>query len=449
MNNTIKLEENLLYLCLTDIKILSENISRINEDFFSEDYKWIWIYLKKCFTNYGTLLNENIIEDFAREENRSEKDIEKFKTIYTFLLTCSITPDYIHYLIEELNRVSLFKKVITITNDSLNRFKEGKHSTAVDVLFSGLLSLFSNSDLYLSRGEYIESFNERKKELEEKIENSEKSYGVLTGISKLDEITRGLFPGELGLVMGKTSIGKSMLVLHFARNAFWNGKKVLYIVEEMPLRQVFMRIDAAFSGIEYFKFKSGTILPFEKEKWEMRIKELENLYQVGSRLYVVHMPVGCTVEAIKREIEYIRICKKETIDLLIVDDLDMMEYPKQLSEEQGQARNARGLKGIAGEYNIPVWFTTQITTKAYKKEMLDSEDVGWSRRKIHVADFVIGLVQTEVSDINEEIDRTSDLNKILSLQIIKFRDGEINKTIQLSPDLSKCLINVETAIVEE
>jgi|GEM_PF-4549199 len=439
-NAYVNLEEKLLNICLTDIKVLSEYIDKVNEKLFSKsEYKTIWHFIEKCYLSFGVLLSEDLLESIAKEEGRDQSEIEKYKTIYVYLLSSSTSSEYIQYLIDELKKLSLFREVISKVDDSLNEFNKGMHGKALDTLIGGLLSLFETQNLPLDRGEYIETFLERKKELEEKISNPEKSYGILTGVSELDRVTRGLFPGELGLVMGKTSIGKSMLALHFARNAFCNGKKVLYIIEEMPLKQIFIRIDAAFAGIEYFKFKSGNILPFEKNKWEVRINELSELSKDGARLYVVHIPIGCTIEAIKREIEYIRLCRKEKIDLLIVDDLDMMEYPKQLSEEQGQARNARGLKGIAGEYNIPVWFTTQLATDAYKKEFLESHDVGWSRRKIHVADFVIGLIQTE----------TDKEAGTLTLQVVKFRDGEINKKIQLTPDLSKCLINVETMLEPE
>jgi len=439
-NEYINLEEKLLGICLTDIKVLSENIDKISEKLFSKiEYKTIWHFIEVCYSNFGVLLSEDLLESIAKEEGRSVDEIEKYKTVYTYLLSSASSPEYTKYLIDELKKLSLFREIISKVDNSLNEFNKGMLSKALDTLVSGVLSLFESYDLPLNRGEYIETFPERKKELEERISNPEKSWGILTGISELDKITRGLFPGELGMIMGRTSIGKSMLALHFARNAFCNGKKVLYIVEEMPLKQVFMRLDAAFVGVEYFKFKSGSILPFEKDRWEVRMNELSKLSEMGARLYIVHIPVGCTLEVIKREIEYIKLCKKEEIDLLIVDDLDMMEYPKQLSEEQGQARNARGLKGIAGEYQIPVWFTTQITTDAYKKEFLESQDVGWSRRKVHVADFVIGLIQSEA-------DKDAGT---LTLQIVKFRDGEVNKKIQLTPDLSKCIIHMETMFKPE
>ncbi|HRT03228.1 MAG TPA: DnaB-like helicase C-terminal domain-containing protein [Candidatus Diapherotrites archaeon] len=432
-----KYEERLLHLLLTDLSILSEYYISIKPEIFSNiDYSWFFRTIIYYFTNFGTVLTEEMVAEKALMEGGSEKDIEHYKTLYTYLLTIEDTnKSQIQYLINQVERGYRFRQITSSISKSIDLYKQGNFEKAEDILISEVISLLKPGKIKIDRAEIVENFPERKALLESKITNPKLQVGLLTGIEPLDRITRGLWKGELGLIMGRTGIGKSFLALYFARTSYFNGLKVLYITEEMPKLQVCMRFDSSISGIEYRKFKYGEILPSEQDRWELRFKtDLDELYKMGARFYVSHIPVGCTLEVIRSEIEHIRISKGEKIDLLIVDDLDMMSFNKRLSEEQGQAENARGLKGIAGEYNIPIWFTTQLATVSYEKDRLATQDVGWSKRKVHVADEVIGLLRT---DTDKETNR-------VSLQLVKYRDGMMNKLIQLTPDLSRSLINIES-----
>lgn len=432
-----KYEERLLHLLLTDLPTLSEYYVSIKPEVFSnEEYSWLFRTIVYYFTKFGTILTEEMISEKVLMEGGNEKDIENYKTLYTYLLTVEDTnKSQIQYLIEQVERGYRFRQITSSISKSINLYKKGNFEKAEDTLVSEIVSLLEPSKIKIDRAEIFENFPERKALLESKINDPNLQTGVLTGIEPLDRITRGLWKGELGLIMGRTGIGKSFLVLYFARTAYFNGLKVLYITEEMPKLQVCMRFDSSISGVEYRKFKYGEILPPEQDRWELRFNtDLKDLYEKGARFYVSHIPIGCTLDVIKGEIEHIRIGKGEKIDLLIVDDLDMMSFDRRLSEEQGQAENARGLKGIAGEYNIPVWFTTQLATVSYEKEWLATQDVGWSRRKVHVTDEVIGLLRT---DADKETNR-------VSLQLVKYRDGIMNKLIQLTPDLSRGIINTES-----
>lgn len=71
--------------------------------------------------------------------------------------------------------------------------------------------------------------------------NFGKMQGMSTGYRKLDDLTLGLVPGELILVAGKTSRGKTTLALNIANKVALDGKTVLFVTLEMTHDEITQR----------------------------------------------------------------------------------------------------------------------------------------------------------------------------------------------------------------
>jgi len=431
MKNQKEYEEYVVSILLNNGKILSENYIRLKEDLFEEvEHKFIFNKILKAYERFHSLLDEEILTTLITEEGGLNEVKEHYLTLLVYLQQKEVEVEKFLFYFEELKKFSKTSKIIKVLNTTVDYFQKEQFDAGEESLLKGVLDSLSDSHFSIDRGEVIEDVPERKKLLTTK---NECTSGVLTGLEKLDDLTRGLWPGELGLIMGRTSIGKSMLALHFAKGAFFEKRKVLYITEEMPKLQIALRFDAAISHIAYKKFKFGTVTPGEITRWETRMDDMKKIYDQGGRFYIHHIPLDCSLEAIQGEIEFIQKIKKEKIDVVIVDDIDMMIYPKGMTDEQGHATNAQGLKGLATHYSIPLWFTTQLATSAYEKETTNVGDVGYSRRKIMVSDFAVSLVQTK---------EDKDVGSI-SLELVKYRDGFVGKLMILRPDLSKAIIHLE------
>jgi len=75
----------------------------------------------------------------------------------------------------------------------------------------------------------------------ESYKNFGKMQGLSTGYQKLDKLTLGLAPGELVLLAGKTSRGKTTLAMNIGNNVALSGKSVLFVTLEMTHEEITQR----------------------------------------------------------------------------------------------------------------------------------------------------------------------------------------------------------------
>lgn len=78
-------------------------------------------------------------------------------------------------------------------------------------------------------------------EAEERNKNFGQMQGISTGYEKLDKLTRGLVPGELIVLAGKTSHGKTTLAMNIANNVALTKKTVLFVTLEMTHAEITSR----------------------------------------------------------------------------------------------------------------------------------------------------------------------------------------------------------------
>lgn len=78
---------------------------------------------------------------------------------------------------------------------------------------------------------------------------------VRTGFDELDDLTGGLYRGELAVLSGRPSMGKTAVALHMALQAARAGRNTLYFSIEMSEEEVTERILSMLSGVEAGKIR--------------------------------------------------------------------------------------------------------------------------------------------------------------------------------------------------
>lgn len=432
MEHKKEFEDKLLSLLVNpcNVSILPKYIDRVTPEIMTDpNNKWVTGKLKYVFAKYGMQLDIADINYCVKDiDGGTDKDIEDKKLYMTYLLAQKPDISKLEFYLDRLCDMYNATVLIESMSTAATYIDNGEYSKSVEEVRTAFTQITKVEDK-VSRGEYGRDTEKRENDLRAKQHNKELCKGILTGFNELDSLTAGLWRGELGCLTGKTGSGKSMMALHFARTAAYaEGKKVLYIVIEMPKEQLYNRIDASLTGIETKHFKFGTISDYQIDEWRSKLTGIFKRQPEG-KLYVHHISGNCTIERIRQEIEYIRIYEKEEIDMLIIDDIDMM--PTVRNTVEGQVENARRLKGIAIEKFIPVWFITQLRTDAYHKEYLEIEDVGWGKGKVHVSDLALALIK--LTKLGED--------PSYSAQLLKYREGEMASTKWiLHPMLEKAMI---------
>lgn len=126
-------------------------------------------------------------------------------------------------------------------------------------------------------------------ELEDQIVERLKTYGQIIGLGsgypKLDELTKGFVPGELIIVGGITSGGKTLLATNLAFNQASRGKTVLFVTLEMTHTE----IGARFAKISGGDIKKLPIL-FQKQDeldWKLVDKLIETAKNEGAEMVFI------------------------------------------------------------------------------------------------------------------------------------------------------------------
>lgn len=142
--------------------------------------------------------------------------------------------------------------------------------------------------------------------------------GVLLGLPEVDEKTRGLLPGELGLVAAYSKVGKSWTLCQAAVNAIRTGIKPLFVTLEMSPEEMEVRIDAVFSGVSYNRLNAGRLHLDESDRLRAAQEEMAAL---GS--FYLERP-----ERGERTITHLANRARQLgCGLLLIDQLSFLESP--------------------------------------------------------------------------------------------------------------------------
>lgn len=206
--------------------------------------------------------------------------------------------------------------------------------------------------------------------------------GLRTGFADLDAKLAGLQPGDLIVLAGRPSMGKSALGFQIGKNAACDGKRVLLLSMEMARAQIVDRYLAQVANVGLDKVLSG-----EAATWPGVVSALEKLERVP--LYIDDQPALTIMEA---RMKARALKRRHGLDLLVVDYLQLMSG-------DGDNRNAvieeisRGLKALAKELSVPVLALSQLSRaceqRPDKRPMLsDLRDSGAIEQDADVVLFV-------------------------------------------------------------
>ena len=202
---------------------------------------------------------------------------------------------------------------------------------------------------------------------------------VSTGWNVIDDLMDGgLGPGELGVFVAPAGIGKSWGLVNVAANAVKKNLNVIHYTLELSAPYVGLRFDSVFTGIAAQNLK-------------YHIEEVKNCVdKLSGKLVVKYYPTkSATVNTIKAHLDR---CKMQGYkpDAIVVDYADLLRGTgKEIRHELGNIYE--DLRGLAGEYEIPVWTASQANRSALEDDVIGAEKIAESYSKIMTADFVISL----------------------------------------------------------
>ncbi len=181
--------------------------------------------------------------------------------------------------------------------------------------------------------------------------------GIPTGFLDLDEKTAGLQPGDLIIVAGRPSMGKTALALNFAEHvAVDNGLPVAIFSMEMSGTQLASRVLGSIARVDQHKMRTGRL---SDEEWQRLSNAMGRLHEAPVFIDETGALNALELRARARRIK--RQCGK--LGLLMVDYLQLMSATTHGQENRATeiSEISRSLKALAKELDVPVVALSQLS----------------------------------------------------------------------------------------
>ncbi|EKU96673.1 replicative DNA helicase [Leptolyngbya sp. PCC 7375] len=180
--------------------------------------------------------------------------------------------------------------------------------------------------------------------------------GIPTGFYDLDEMLRGVKPGELIILAGRPSMGKTAGLVNVAVNVAAQGRGVYISSLEMSAEQLGYRIMSADSSIESGRLRDGKVGQHEWPSLGESVTKLAGLpVWIDDSFRQTPETVAANIQRINAE------NGPGTISLVMVDYIQLMGDRGAGNRVAELGKISRGFKGMAKELGLSVWALSQLS----------------------------------------------------------------------------------------
>ena len=404
--------------------ILDDGYMRKVLPFVKDEYfEGLYRKLYTTFKNYVEEYNRSPTKEaFILESNMTEQNFSVMQDAFDKLYKEEKVDT--EWLLDQTEKWCQGRALEIAIVESVNVI-EGKHDTLTKGALPDLLQKALGVAFDVNVGhDYIDNVEERWDFYDKKEER------LPFDLEMLNTITKGGVPNKtLNIALAGTGVGKSLFMCHVASSALTDGKNVLYITMEMAEERIAERIDAnllnvpidQLEGMPKTLFTEKVRALSSKTSGKLIIKE----YPTGSA-HAGHFRALLGELKLKRQfvpdiifIDYLNICASSRMKGM-GGAINSYTYIKAIAEE---------LRGLAVEFDVPIFSATQTTRSGYSNSDVGLEDTSESFGLPATADLMFALISTE--ELNQR-------GQIMVKQLKnRYNDPTQNKRFVVGVDRSK------------
>ena len=244
-----------------------------------------------------------------------------------------------------------------------------------------------------------------------------------------NKITGGGIPQKtLNIALAGTGVGKSLFMCHVAASSLAQNYNVLYITMEMSEERIAERIDANLLNI---KLDDLSNLP--RENYDRKIDRLKE--KIKGKLIIKEYPTAAAGAVHFRNLlNELSLKKNFKPDIVFIDYLNIcsssrLKHGANVNSYSYIKAIAEELRGLAVEFNIPIFSATQTTRSGFSSTDPGLEDTSESFGLPATADLMFALVTSE---------ELESLNQIMVKQLKnRYNDPTLNKRFAIGIDRAK------------
>ena len=386
------LEQTILRNLLTDEKYMRKVLPFIKPDYFEGIYRVLFREAGKFVAKYNKLPNA---ESFKIELDNADKLNDE-----QYNLAMDIVPQLFagekvddKWLLDTTEKWCQDRAIYLAIMESISII-DGKHEVLTKGALPDLLTkaLAVGFDLKVGH-DYVENAGERYE-----FYHTEEDR-LPFDLEYFNTITKGGVPRKtLNIALAGTGVGKSLFMCHVASSALVQGYNVLYITMEMAEERIAERIDANLLDVPIDQLDK---LP--KNTFSLKVQEIARKTQ--GKLIIKEYPTGSAHSGHFRALlNELKLKRQFEPDLIFIDYLNICASSRM--KGMGGAINsysyikaiAEELRGLAVEFDIPIFSATQTTRSGYSNSDIGLEDTSESFGLPATADLMFALISTEELD---------------------------------------------------
>ena len=383
------LEQTILRNLLTDEGYMRKVLPFIKPDYFEGIYRILFREAGKFVAKYNKLPNA---ESFKIELDQSDKLSDEQYNLAMDIVPQLFTGDKVDdkWLVDTTEKWCQDRAIYLAIMESISII-DGKHEKLTKGALPDLLSNALGVGFDLKVGhDYVENAEDRYE-----FYHTEEDR-LPFDLEYFNKITKGGVPRKtLNIALAGTGVGKSLFMCHVASSALVQGYNVLYITMEMAEERIAERIDANLLDVPIDQLDK---LP--KNTFSLKVQEIARKTQ--GKLIIKEYPTGSAHSGHFRALlNELKLKRQFEPDLIFIDYLNICASSRM--KGMGGAINsysyikaiAEELRGLAVEFDLPIFSATQTTRSGYSNSDIGLEDTSESFGLPATADLMFALITTE------------------------------------------------------
>ena len=315
---------------------------------------------------------------------------------------------------------ALLRDLITISNQIAQSAYKPENKSPSELVDQAEQRIFEIAERGTRNSSYLE-LNQTVNYLMDELDKRAQKGGGLTGISsgfrKLDELTTGFQKGELIIIAGRPSMGKTALALNIAEHtALADNNPVAVFSLEMSAEQLAFRLISSLGRVNQTSLKTGKLRDQDWDRIDGAILQMKDM-----PIYIDDTPSLTPVELRARAR---RIQREKGLSLIVIDYLQLMQVPGSKENRATEISEiSRNLKALARELKIPIIALSQLNRSVEQRvdKIPQVSDLRESGAIEQDADVIAFIYREEVYNPETDEKGTALIN------VAKQRNGPIGK----------------------
>ena len=264
---------------------------------------------------------------------------------------------------KHVRELSIYRQLIKIGKEMADTAFSPKDIEVNDLLDLSERKIFEIAEQVSRNKQEITNVKDIIKDVVNRVHEMQelKGYkGAETGFSEFDKLTSGLQNGDLIIIAGRPSMGKTALSMNIVEHvAIHNSTPVAVFSLEMPTEQLVIRMISSFGRIDSSKLRDGDMSEIDWNSFNHAVRAFEeNTILIDETPSITPTEIRAKCRRLKSQYD---------IDLIIIDYLQLMSAKTSENSrsngnrEQEISTISRSIKEIAKELDVPIIALAQLS----------------------------------------------------------------------------------------